>query len=134
MPPVSNKSLEQTMKVPDLKTVDISHLHPFMTTLDHLLMAAPSVMDRVPKLRSSHTGFWTIAVGQLASRCRSSRADVEEQQLLIIDVELPSDHSIHTLDVYSVSRAVQPLGSSFLFFYLQCIVSLCGANQQLVLR
>jgi len=49
-------------------SIDADHVHPFITTVYHLLMATSSrIMHRVTNLKSSQTGFLNMTMSSLYS-------------------------------------------------------------------
>ncbi len=59
---------EHRLNAPAYLSIVTDHVHPFMTTVYHLLMATSSrIMHHVTKLKSSQTGFLNMTMSSLYS-------------------------------------------------------------------
>ncbi len=60
--------IEHRLNATAYLSIVVDHVHPFMTTVYHLLMATSSrIMHHVTKLNSSQTGFLNMTVSSLYS-------------------------------------------------------------------
>ncbi len=60
--------IEHRLNVTAYLSIVADHVHPFMTTVHHLLMATSSrIMYHVTKLKSSQTGFLNMTMSSLYS-------------------------------------------------------------------
>ncbi len=60
--------IEHRLNTPAYWSIVADHVHPFMTTVYHLLMATSSrIMQHVTKLKSSQTGFLNMTMSSLYS-------------------------------------------------------------------
>ncbi len=61
-------SIEHHLNTTVYLSIDADHVHPFMTTVYHLLMTTSSrIMHHVTKLKSSQTGFLNMKMSSLYS-------------------------------------------------------------------
>ncbi len=67
--------IEHRLNTPAYRSIVADHVHPFMTTVDHLLMATSSrIMHHVTKLNSSQTGFLNMKMSSLYSNSTVTRS------------------------------------------------------------
>ncbi len=60
--------IEHRLNATAYLSIVADHVHPFMTTVYHLLMTTSSkIMHHVTKLKSSQTGFWNMTMSSLYS-------------------------------------------------------------------